>query len=244
MIEPVQTVMLRHYNEGARLILIAPGNIRLDFLENELKRVVIGKSINMMDVAHDDLPSQVESVMTRLAMLGVYSEKDSISRSVLLTALEAIYLPLWQAGRQDDSMFTMPLLKDLQAGLNRISTAHESPDVRDAAQVLSFRLNRFVKSSAREWFQQTTADFSLQHRLIVFDISNMEREIGVRLPPLRNVLLETLISKITYGIHHLRLRGVTDPIMFFFVDDVGVLRQVTGHGGNMRRDPYAREATG
>lgn len=243
MIEPVQTVMLRHYTEGARLILIAPSNIRLDFLENDLKRVAIGKSINMMDVAHDDLPSQVESVMTMLATLGVYSDKDSISRAVLLTALESIYSPFWQAGRQDDPMLTMPLLADLQAELNRISTADESPAAWDTARVLSFRLNRFVNSSVREWFQQTTVDFSLEHRFIVFDTSYIEREIGVRLPPLRKMLLETLISKITYGIRRLRLRGVTDPIMFFFVDDVGALRQVTGYGWNMRRDPHTPEVT-
>ncbi len=221
------SLMLRHYLLGARLIIVDPqGNVDLGFLMGDYQRNVIGTAaaaINVMDIVHDEIASQVDGVTAMLAILGVYDRDDSLSRAVLDDALMAIYAPIWDVLPDYGELppEEVPTLGDVRAELERIAEEAGQVDISHTATLLAFKLTPFISGSQSDWFgQRTTADFSLNHPVTVFDISNIPgQESG---STMRAAMLAILVGSINRGIRRLRLRGIQEPILFF-IDEIGML---------------------
>ncbi|RLC90484.1 MAG: hypothetical protein DRI77_14760, partial [Chloroflexi bacterium] len=100
-------MMLRHLLLGTRLIIVDPqGNIDLSFLGPDIyHKSVLGTgaaAINILDMVHDEIGNQVESVCSMLNMLGVLEERDNTARALLDDVLMDIYEPLWGRARSDE----------------------------------------------------------------------------------------------------------------------------------------------
>ena len=93
-------LMLRHLLLGARLIVIDPqGNVDLGFLGPGMHhKAILGTqkaSINLLDITHEEIGQQVESVCAMLTLLGVLRRGDSLARALVDEALLDIYQPIW-----------------------------------------------------------------------------------------------------------------------------------------------------
>jgi hypothetical protein len=212
--------MLRHLLMGTRLVIIDPqGNVDLSFLgEDVAHKAVLGTSdatINLLDIAHQELGNQVEYVLAMLRMLGVHANQGW-ERAVLDTALMALYQPVWKDGDREN-----PTLPDLHAKLESMAQEHETQSVRETAGRLAFNLGPYVSGSRADLFGHgTNVDFSLEHPVNVFDVSRLpQQEMG---GSLRAALLAILVANVNQAIRVRRRQGDTAPILFF-VDEMGIL---------------------
>lgn len=227
-------LMLRHLLLGVRLIVIDPqGNVDLGFLGGAMAhKAVLGTSeaaINLLDITHDEIGPQVESVCSMLALLGVLRRGDSLARSLLDEVLLDIYRPIWehpQAG--------VPTLEAVQRRLSLMADSAHLPATRETAHLLAYTLSPYTTGSYAGLFnRQTTVDFSLHHPVTVYDVSRLPgQELGGNL---RSALLAILVADVNQAIRNLRRNGDTGPILFF-VDEMGVLMQ-----DNVIADHVARE---
>ena len=213
-------LMLRHLLLGTRLVIIDPqGNVDLSFLGSDVAhKAVLGTSeatINLLDIAHQELGSQVEYVLAMLRMLGVHANQGW-ERAVLDTALMALYEPIWK-----DDVRENPTLPDLHAKLESMAQEHETKSVRETAGRLAFNLGPYVSGSRADLFGHgTNVDFSLEHPVNVFDVSRLpQQEMG---GSLRAALLAILVANVNQAIRVRRRKGDTAPILFF-VDEMGIL---------------------
>ncbi len=213
----VLLLMLRHLLMGVRLVIVDPqGKIDLSFLGDEVyQRVRLGTAetrINVLDVVHPELSSQVSGAVAALRMLGV-TDGDGVERALLDRALTMLYTP-WGAQRT-------PTLVDLLAALRAHLVEVESPGMREALMRLIARLRPFVEGSLAAWFGgETTADFGLSHPVTVFDVSTLpQQEVG---GDLREAMLSILVGNVHQAIRRLRAAGDTAPVLVF-VDEMGML---------------------
>jgi uncharacterized membrane protein len=93
-------LLLRHLLRGVRLIIIDPqGNIDLSWLGRDLySKAVLGttdSSINILDITHEELAQQINSVMAMLAMLQVLDRENRLEVGLMDQILMDIYTPLW-----------------------------------------------------------------------------------------------------------------------------------------------------
>jgi hypothetical protein len=213
-------LMMRHLMTGVRLVMIDPqSNIKLDFLGPEVyQRSEIGTnkaSVNVLDIVHDEIGSQVEMALSMLGLLDVHSGKP-LERALLDEALMALYAPVW--GTQK----IPPTLGDLRDWMERRGGHSQSPIVREATEILSLVLRTYVVGSRADRFgKQTTVDFRLDHAVNVFDVANLPMDKGDS-AKLRSALLSILVANINLGIRRRRKAGDVAPIMFF-VDEMGVM---------------------
>lgn len=218
----VLLLMLRHLLLGCHLIIVDPqGNVDLSFLGEDLyHRAVMGTgaaAVNILDITHDEISNQVESVCAMLALLGVYDRQDALARAVLDQVLLDIYEPLW--GRQ---IRHMPTLGAVQARLRQLTgDVSALPMVREGAASLAFKLTPYAEGSYADLFgRATSVDFSLSRAVTVYDVSRLpKQELGGNL---RAALLSILVSDINQAIRRKRQTGDTTPILFF-VDEMGML---------------------
>ena len=213
-------LMLRHLLMGVRLIIIDPqGNVDLSFLGQDVAhRAIMGTTqatINLLDIAHQEIGNQVEYVMAMLRMLGVH-DNAGWERAVLDAALMALYEPLW-----GDEEAQSPTLPDLFDQLEHMAQEHELNSVRQTAGRLAFNLGPYVSGSRADLFgHRTKVDFSLEHPVNVFDVSRLpQQEMG---GSLRAAMLAILVANLNQAIRLRRRQGDTAPILFF-VDEMGIL---------------------
>ncbi len=220
----VLLLMLRHLLLGVRLIIIDPqGNIGLSFLGSEIyHKSVIGTSaasINILDIVHDEIGNQVESVCSMLTMLGVLKAGDNLGRAILDEVLMDIYEPLW--GRVAGT--EVPTLEAVQKRMAGVAARAVLPAVRDKALLLSETLSPFTRGSRAALFgRPTTVDFSLRHPVTVYDVSRLPPRNDKKEGGLRAAQLTILIADINQAIRRLRRAGDRAPILFF-VDEMGIL---------------------
>jgi len=212
-------LMMRHLLTGVRLIVIDPqGNVNLEFLgEWTYQRSTIGTqnaSINVLDVVHEELGSQIEMALSMLRMLGVHSD-GQLERALLDDALVALYSRHW--GISSDA----PTLPELHDWIKKRAGQVTSVAIRDVAEALTLALQGYVTGSRAELFgRKTTVDFKLNHAVNVFDVSRLPQQgMGGNL---RSALLSILVANINMGIRRRRDAGDRAPIQFF-VDEMGVL---------------------
>ncbi len=218
----VLLLMLRHLLLGCHLIIIDPqGNVDMSFLGEDLyHKAVMGTgaaAVNVLDITHEEISNQVESVCAMLALLGLYDRQDALARAVLDQVLLDIYEPLW--GRD---IRHMPTLGAVQARLRQLSGDLAAlPMVRDVAALLAFKLTPYADGSYADLFGRTTSvDFSLSRAVTVYDVSRLpKQELGGNL---RAALLSILVADINQAIRRKRREGDTTPILFF-VDEMGML---------------------
>jgi hypothetical protein len=216
----VLTLMLRHMLLGARQIIVDPqGNVDLGFLGDEVcHRAVIGTgaaAINILDIAHEELSVQVETVRAMLTLLGVLRSDDPVGRAILDEVLLDIYQPLW--GREAPA----PTLEAVRRRLEMLAGRAQLPAVQEAALLMAYTLVPYASGSYAALFgQQTTVDFSLTRPVTIYDVSRLPgQELGGNL---RSALLAILVADINQSIRRLRRAGNTTPILFF-VDEMGML---------------------
>jgi hypothetical protein len=216
-------LMLRHLLLGVRLILVDPqGNVDLGFLgEKNAHRAVLGTSaaaVNLLDITHEEIGQQVESVCAMLGLLGVLKRGDALGRALLDEALLDIYRPAWEHPEVG-----VPTLEAVQRRLGWTARHASLGAAREAARLLERTLEPFTGGSYAGLFNRpTTVDFGLSHPLTVYDVSRLPgQELGGNL---RSALLAILVAKINRSIRNLRLAGDSAPILFF-VDEMGVLMQ-------------------
>jgi len=213
-------LMLRHLFLGVRLIIVDPqGNVDLSWLGPQVyHKAVIGTSeasVNILDIVHEEIGVQIESVFAMLSLLGVYERKDSIARALLDEALLDIYEPIW--GKN----VAAPTLSAVQQRLRLLAETAALSPVRDTALLMAYRLNPYtVGSYAALFSRKTTVDFALQRPATVYDISRLPTQSHGG--SLRAALLSILVGNINQSIRRLRRAGDTTPILFF-VDEMGVL---------------------
>ncbi|MHC1730441.1 MAG: hypothetical protein AB9888_00185 [Bacteroidales bacterium] len=223
-----QLLMLRQMLLGTRLVIVDPqGNIDLSFMGDVYQKSVIGtqgSSINVMDVVHGDIGTQVDAVVNTLTMLGVLNTGDAIERAIIDEALMSLYGQFWSASygiwnesalnqallaaknkARDDTRVPYPCLKDVQILMTRIANNAVLPRVKNAANELSYKLSPYVVGSRASLFgQYTTVDFALNHPINVYDVSRLpQQEMGGNL---RTALLAILVSDINQGIRSKRLK--------------------------------------
>lgn len=210
-------LMMRHLMLGNRVVIIDPqGNINLDFLEPDIyQRVVVGSSqasVNVLDVVHEEIGSQVEMATALLRLLGVHSDRQ-LERALLDETLTALYAPVYEGKMQES-----PRIPDLLAWLEKRSSA--SASVRETAEALALALRAYTGGSRAGMFGRTTIDFRLDRAVNVFDVSGLPQQgLGGNL---RAALLSILVANINQGIRARRRAGDRAPILFF-VDEIGVL---------------------
>ncbi len=216
----VLLMMLRHLFLGTRLIIVDPqGNIDLSWLGADIyHKAVLGTeaaAVNVLDIVHDEMGAQIESVFAMLAMLGVCDRDDAIARALLDEALLDIYQPIWNRGVEP------PTLGAVQRRLQLLAEAVELPIVRETALLMAYKLNPYTTGSYAPLFgNATTVDFGLQRPVTVYDVSQLPTEAHGG--NLRAALLSILVGNINQSIRGLRRAGDTTPILFF-VDEMGVL---------------------
>ena len=227
-------LMLRHLLLGARLIIIDPqGNVDLGFLGSEMNhKAVLGTgsaAINLLDITHDEIGQQVESVCAMLTLLGVLRRGDPLGRALLDEALLDIYQPVWKSPAA-----SLPTLEAVQRRLGLMAEGAHLSATRETAQLLAFTLSPYTNGSYADLFNHpTTVDFSLSRPVTVYDVSHLPgQELGGNL---RSALLAILVADVNQAIRNLRQTGDTSPILFF-VDEMGVLMQ-----DNVIADYIARE---
>lgn len=211
-------LMMRHLLMGVRLIIVDPqGNIDLPFLGEEVyQRNLVGTSratVNVLDIVHEELGSQVELALSMLRMLGVWRDGDALARALLDAALVNLYQPVWG---QTDAL--SPTLAELQAVLRSMPVS--TPSLQEVRDRLVVMLDIYVQGSQRELFGRTSIDFNLDHALTVFDVSRLPQQ-GMA-GGLRSAFLSILVANINQGIRRRRLQRDRAPILFF-VDEMGIL---------------------
>lgn len=216
----VLCLMLRMLQLGTQLILVDPqGNIDLGWLGPELyHRAKLGTetaAINILDIHHDEIATQVESVLSMLSLLGVLRRGDALSRSILDEILLDIYQPIWNTNTP------APTLDAIQRRLKLLAKTAELESVRLEAANLAYMLNPYTTGSYAALFgRPTTVDFSLSRAVTVYDVSGLpQQELG---GSLRAALLSILVADVNQAIRRKRLAGDATPILFF-VDEIGVL---------------------
>lgn len=214
-------LMLRHLLMQTMLIILDPqGNIDLSWLGEDIyHKAVLGTdqaAINIMDITHDQIGTQVESVCSMLSLLGVLRHGDPVGRAMLDDILMDIYVPIWGRTRVDT-----PTLAAVQRRVDQLSGSARIQAVRGAAELLSYTITPYTRGSYAALFgKPTTVDFSLARPVTVYDVSRLPKnELGGNL---RSALLAILVADINQAIRRLRLAGNTTPIQFF-VDELGVL---------------------
>jgi hypothetical protein len=216
----VLVMMMRHVMTGARLVMIDPqGNIDLSFLGADVyQRSVVGTSqasINVLDIVHEEIGSQIEMALSMLRMLGVHKDQQ-VERALLDEALMSLYSPIW-----GDKEAKPPILPDLLAWMEKRAVETNSELVRTTAETLCLVLRGYVVGSSAELFgRNTTIDFRLDHVVNVFDVSRLPQQgMGGNL---RSALLSILVANINQSIRRRRRDGDRAPILFF-VDEMGIL---------------------
>ena len=216
-------LMLRHLLLGVRLIIVDPqGNVDLGFLGPGMAhKAVLGTgaaAINLLDITHDEIGQQVESVCAMLTLLGVLRRGDSLARSLLDEILLDIYQPI-----RAHPEAAAPTLGAVQRRLSLMADSAHLAATRETAQLLAYTLSPYTTGSYASLFnRQTTVDFSLSRPVTVYDVSHLPgQELGGNL---RSALLAILVADVNQAIRNLRRNGDTDPILFF-VDEMGVLMQ-------------------
>ncbi len=216
----VLVMMMRHVMTGARLVMIDPqGNIDLSFLGADVyQRSVVGTSqasINVLDIVHEEIGSQIEMALSMLRMLGVHKDQQ-VERALLDEALMSLYSPIW-----GDKEAKPPILPDLLAWMEKRAVETNSELVRTTAETLCLVLRGYVVGSSAELFGcNTTIDFRLDHVVNVFDVSRLPQQgMGGNL---RSALLSILVANINQSIRRRRRDGDRAPILFF-VDEMGIL---------------------
>jgi hypothetical protein len=218
-------LMLRHLLRGVRLVIIDPqGNIDLSWLGTELyAKAVLGtteSSINILDITHEELAQQINSVMAMLAMLQVLDRENRLEVGLIDQILMDIYLPLW--GRVLPHQ--VPTLRAVQ---ERLAFSAEDPavgeDIRAAARRLHFALDQYTGGSRYELFgQPTKVDFRLDHAVTVFDVSKLPQR-GEKHDNLRAALLAILVGNINQSIRRKRRVENDWTPMLLLVDEMGIL---------------------
>jgi len=216
----VLLMMLRHMLTGARLVIVDPqGNVDLSWLgEDVVHKAVIGTgaaSINVLDIVHDELGAQIESVVAMLALLGIHDRRDAVGRALLDEALLDIYEPIWGQAVEP------PTLAALQRRLEFSGVQATLEAVRQTAQLLTYKLNPYTIGSYAPLFgNQTTVDFAINRPVTIYDVSRLPaQETGGEM---RAALLSILVGNVNQAIRRLRRTGDITPILFF-VDEMGVL---------------------
>jgi hypothetical protein len=222
----IQLMALRHMLTGCRIIMVDPqGNIDWSFLGDDVCQMIrLGTQhsrLNVLDITHDELPVQIESVLSILKLLEVYGDHaaDALARSVLDQLLTAMYSQCWQ---QPD--IAPPTLTDLQQALDGVAEQEATTDIGVTARNMSYRLARYVRGSQADLFGgHSTVDFSLGHPVTIFDISalpNPETEGN-----LRAALLSILVGGTSQAIKRLRKQDhpASRAPIIWFIDEMGVL---------------------
>ena len=216
----VLVMMMRHVMTGARLVIIDPqGNIDLSFLGPDVyQRSVVGTSqasINVLDIVHEEIGSQIEMALSMLRMLGVHKDQQ-VERALLDEALMALYSPIW-----GDKEAKPPILPDLLKWMEQRVEETNSELVQSTAETLCLVLRGYVVGSSAALFgRNTTIDFRLDHVVNVFDVSRLPQQgLGGNL---RSALLSILVANINQSIRRRRRDGDRAPILFF-VDEIGIL---------------------
>jgi len=216
----VLVLMMRHVMTGARLVIIDPqGNIDLSFLGPDVyQRSVVGTSqasINVLDIVHEEIGSQIEMALSMLRMLGVHKDQQ-VERALLDEALMSLYAPLW-----GDKEAKPPILPDLLKWMEQRAEETNSELVRSTAETLCLVLRGYVVGSSAALFgRNTSIDFRLDHVVNVFDVSRLPQQgMGGNL---RSALLSILVANINQSIRRRRRDGDRAPILFF-VDEIGIL---------------------
>jgi len=218
----VLLIMMRHLLLGTRLIILDPqGNIDLSFLGPEIyHKSILGTgeaAVNILDIVHDEIGNQVESVCSMLGLLGVLEQGDGLGRAVLDDVLMDIYEPLWgRVGGTD-----VPTLDAVQRRLEAAADQAALRSVREKAALLAYQMTPYVRGSRAALFgRPTTVDFSLRHPVTVYDVSRLpKQEQGGNL---RSALLSILVADVNQAIRSRRQAGDRAPILFF-VDEMGIL---------------------
>jgi len=216
----VLLMMMRHVMTGARLVIIDPqGSIDLKFLGAEVyQKSVVGTSqasINVLDIVHEEISSQIEMSLSMLRMLGVHTDQQ-VERALLDEALMSLYSPIW-----GDKGASPPILPDLLQWMEQRAQETKSELVRSTAETLCLVLRGYVVGSSAALFgRNTTIDFRLEHVVNVFDVSRLPQQgMGGNL---RSALLSILVANINQSIRRRRRDGDRAPILFF-VDEMGIL---------------------
>ncbi len=214
--------MLRHLLMGVRLIVLDPqGNIDFSWLGDIYHRAVIGTSeasINILDIAHDEMANQISTVIAMLGMLGVINQQDRLEVALMDQVLMDIYSPLW--GRVAGT--EVPTLAAVQNRLDDLKLDEELDNIsRLKAEHLSFALEQYTHGSRANLFGcRTTVDFHLDHAVTVYDVSRLPK--SGQDEKLRAALLSILVADVNQAIRNKRREGDQVPILFF-VDEMGVL---------------------
>lgn len=218
-------LLLRHLLRGVRLIIIDPqGNIDLSWLGSDLyAKAVLGtteSSINILDITHEEVAQQINSVMAMLSMLQVLDRENRLEVALMDQILMDIYTPLW--GRVLPHQ--VPTLQAVQDRLTLYADDEAvGEDIRAVARQLSFALDQYTQGSRYTLFgQRTTVDFRLDHAVTVFDVSKLPQR-GEKHDNLRAALLAILVGNINQSIR--RKRSVEDDWtpMLLMVDEMGIL---------------------
>lgn len=218
----ITLLMLRHLLMGVRLIILDPqGNIDFSWMGDIYHKAIIGTSgasINILDIAHDEIANQISTVIAMLAMLGVVNQMDRLEVALMDQVLMDIYEPLW--GRVSGTQ--VPTLAAVQARLDDIKENSElDPHTKLKAEHLSFALQQYTHGSRANLFgHPTTVDFHLDHAVTVYDVSRLPK--SGQDEKLRAALLSILVADINQAIRNKRLAGDKVPILFF-VDEMGIL---------------------
>ena len=218
----ITLLMLRHLLMGVRLIILDPqGNIDFSWMGDIYHKAIIGTSkasINILDIAHDEIANQISTVIAMLGMLGVINQMDRLEVAIMDQVLMDIYKPLW--GRVSNTQ--VPTLTAVRSRLNEIKTDQElDPQTRRKAEHLSFALEQYTHGSRADLFgRPTTVDFHLDHAITVYDVSRLPK--SGQDEKLRAALLSILVADINQAIRNKRLTGDQVPILFF-VDEMGIL---------------------
>lgn len=215
--------MLRHLLMGVRLIILDPqGNIDFNWLGELYHKAIIGTSdasINILDIAHDEMANQVSTVIAMLAMLGVVDQQERLEVALIDQVLCDIYRPLWgrvTTGTQVPTLGAVQRRLDLLKHETQLDSAS-----RRAAEHLSLALEPYVSGSRAKLFgRATTVDFSLDHAVTVYDVSRLPK--SGQDEKLRAALLSILVADINQAIRNKRHAGDQVPILFF-VDEMGIL---------------------
>ncbi len=215
-------LMLRHLLMGVRLIILDPqGNIDFSWMGEIYHKAIIGTSsasINILDIAHDEMANQISTVIAMLGMLGVINQMDRLEVAIMDQVLMDIYKPLW--GRVSGTQ--VPTLVAVQNRLDDIKVDQElDQHTRLKAEHLSFALEQYTHGSRADLFgHQTTVDFHLDHAVTVYDVSRLPK--SGQDEKLRAALLSILVADINQAIRNKRHSGDEVPILFF-VDEMGIL---------------------
>jgi len=221
----IQLMILRHMLMGCRAVMVDPqGNIDWSFLGKDVtETITLGTEkarLNVLEMTDDELPQQVETVLSRLKLLEIYGdrESDSLARTILDRCLSEMYEPIWGTDIE------APTLIHLHRRLKQMESDNPADEIGTTAKLMAYRLSRYTEGSQADLFcGQSTVDLSLSAPITVFDIS--------RLPSpetdgnLRAALLSILVGGTSQGIKRMRRSNhpARNAPMIWFIDEMGVL---------------------